>query len=104
MNIIWSPQATTRVAEIAEFMAQDRPTAATAWVQETFLSVRNLQRFPLRGPMVPEIGRPDVRQLLLGRYRVIYRVDDTSLTVLTVRSARERFDPREVEETDDPAA
>jgi plasmid stabilization system protein ParE len=65
------------VAEIAEIITQERPAAATAWVNDTFLAVRTLQRSPLRGPMVAGPGREDVRQLLHGQFRVICRVSPT---------------------------
>jgi len=36
------------------------------------------------GRVVPELGRSDVREVLFGSYRIMYRVDDCCIWVLTV--------------------
>jgi plasmid stabilization system protein ParE len=47
--------------------------------------------------MVPEVGRAEIREVLYGQYRIIYRLDPKRLVVLTVRHGRRAFDSREVE-------
>jgi len=86
-----------RAVEIAEHIAQDRPSAASRWVEELFAKVATLGRQPRRGRRVPEIDRAEVRQVLHGRYRVIYRIDPRRVVVLTARHGRRRWDPAEVE-------
>jgi plasmid stabilization system protein ParE len=39
--------------------------------------------------MVPEIGRPDIRELLAPPYRIFYRLRPGSCQVLTIRHARQ---------------
>jgi len=46
--------------------------------------------------MVPELGRPEVRQLPHPPYRIIYRVEPKRVLVLTIRHGREELDPEEV--------
>ena len=36
MKIIWSPPALDRAAEIAEYIAQDKPSAAEKWIDRYF--------------------------------------------------------------------
>ena len=60
-----------------------------------FEAVGSLSRFPRRGRVVPELNRPDIRELLYERYRVIYRVGPRWIEVLTVRHGRRHFDPAE---------
>ncbi len=50
------------------------------------------------GRMVPELRRENIRDLLFGNYRVIYRVDQNRLVVLTVRHCRQLLDVDEVME------
>lgn len=45
---------------------------------------------------VPEVDRQDVRERLLGGYRVVYRVGVEELMVLTVRHGRRLIDPAEL--------
>jgi plasmid stabilization system protein ParE len=45
---------------------------------------------------VPEAGRDELRQVLHGKYRLIYRIEPTRLVVLTVRHCRRQWDPAEL--------
>lgn len=42
--------------------------------------------------MVPELQRPEIRELLVDPYRIPYRRDDDQITVLAVLHARRAFD------------
>lgn len=97
MRVIWSPRAILRASEIAAYIAADRPAAASTWVDELFANVAALRGHPRRGRRVPEVGRANVREVLHGPYRVIYRLDSTRLVVLTVRHGRRAWDPGEVQ-------
>lgn len=91
MKVIWSPLALERVAEIGEYIARDRPQAAADLVDELFASVKRLERYPASGRRVPESERTDLREVIHGNFRVIYRVDADRLVVLTVRHARQEL-------------
>jgi hypothetical protein len=42
--------------------------------------------------MVPELGQPDVRELLLGRYRLVYEVFPDTVAVLRLIHASRDFE------------
>jgi addiction module RelE/StbE family toxin len=91
MNLVWSPLALERVVEIGEYIAEDYPETAADVVDRIFSSVRRLERYPKSGRRVPESERTDLREVIHGNYRVIYRVDPDRLVVLTVRHARQEL-------------
>ncbi len=95
MRVVWSPLAIERAAEATAYSAKDSPAAARRWVDELFESVATLSRMPERGRRVPEMTRTDVRELLFGSYRVVYRIEPRRVAILTVRHLRRRFDPEE---------
>ncbi len=97
-RIVWSPLAVARVAEAADFIAEDKPEAATRWADSIFEAASRLERFPLSGSMLPELGREDVRELIHGEYRIIYRIDGQRVLILTVRHGRRLLDETEVED------
>jgi len=97
MRVIWAPRALERVVEIGQHIAADRPDAARKWAQALFDRASALRQYPTRGRRVPEIGRDEVREIIHGAYRVIYRLDPTQIMVLTVRHGRRAWDPAEVE-------
>jgi toxin ParE1/3/4 len=84
------------MSEIVDYISRDRPDAARKWAEGVFDAVDELANFPGRGRVVPEVGRPSVRELIHGEYRVIYKVEAKAIGILTVRHGRRRFDPREV--------
>ena len=83
--------------ESAEYIALDKPGAAGRWADSVFRTAGRLKAHPESGRIVPEIGRAEVRELIQGAYRIIYRVEDERVLILTVRGSRQRFDPSEVE-------
>lgn len=89
MKIIWSPLAIDRTTEIAEYIAQDNPTAATNWVETLFDKVQLLKSSPNSGRIVPETHRDDIRELIYGNYRIIYRIEKAKISVLTVRHGKQ---------------
>jgi plasmid stabilization system protein ParE len=95
MRIVWSPLALERVGAIAELIAGDRPAAAERWVRQIFARVAQLRTYAESGRMVPELRRPEIRQLPHPPYRIIYRVEAKRILILTVRHGREELDLHE---------
>ena len=89
MKIIWSPLAIDRVSEITEYISQDNLSAAQNWVDRIFQEVESLLSSPQMGRMVPEVGRKEIRELILGNYRIIYRYESTSISILTIRHGKQ---------------
>ncbi len=85
MRIQWSPLAVDRVSEIVDYIAQDDPLAADRWVRSVFDRVKQIKDFSKSGRYVPEINRKDIRELVYGNYRIIYRIETTVVSILTVR-------------------
>ena len=95
MKIFWSPLSLDRVAEVAEFISQDKLEAARQWVLKIFKKVRILERFPASGHVIPETRRQDIRELAYPPYRIIYRIQDDRISILTIRHGRQIFPSKE---------
>lgn len=89
MKIQWSPLSLERISEIAENIAYDKPGASVNWVDSVFEAVERLKQFPESGRIVPEMKRQDIREILLGNYRIIYRIEDQYISILTVRHGKQ---------------
>jgi plasmid stabilization system protein ParE len=98
LKIEWSPLAIQRVSEIADYISLDNPRAAVAWVDCVFDEVQRLSSFPESGRQVPEVNRIDIRELIYGNYRIIYRVSPATVSVLTVRHGKQLLPVEEVSE------
>ncbi len=97
MKITWSPLAVQRVLEAAEFIALDKSEAAARWAESAFKAVERLGDLPKSGRMVPEIGRDEVREIVHGSFRIVYRIESEQVFILTVRHSRRQFDPSETD-------
>jgi len=89
MRIIWSPLAVDRASEIADYIAQDKPSAAEKWVDTVFSKVEQLKSSPEIGRIVPEINDSQFRELIYGNYRIIYHIETKQISILTIRHGRQ---------------
>ena len=89
MEIEWSPLAVERVIKMAEYIAVDKPDVAMQWASDIFDSTDKLREHPRLGRIVPEIQDDDYRELIEGNYRVIYLIDTSKISVLTVRHGKQ---------------
>jgi plasmid stabilization system protein ParE len=88
MTIVWSPLAIERLTEAAAFIAHNDRDAAERWISKAFERARQLAQSPESGRIVPELGRQDVREIIYGAYRIIYRRSADAIIILTVRHGR----------------
>jgi toxin ParE1/3/4 len=84
----WSPLAISRLSETAKYIALDNPAAAKRWVNKIFALVEKLSAFPERGRVVPEINNKMIREIVSGNYRVIYKLENREISILTVRHVK----------------
>jgi toxin ParE1/3/4 len=96
LKIIWSPLAVDQVRDIASYIALDKPAVAVQWAEKTFHSVEILSEFPESGRIVPEINRKEVRELVQGNYRIIYKTKPKEILILVVKSYRQKLKENEV--------
>ena len=81
-----------------DYIARARPKTAEKWSLAVFERVDRLAAFPKGGHIVPEAGRDEIREVLHGKYRIMYRLDEEAVVILTVRHGSRLFDRREIED------
>jgi toxin ParE1/3/4 len=74
--------------EIYDFIARDSPRAAEALVERVLHSTERLASFPESGRTVPEFPDLGYRELLVGTYRVWYRIERETVSIVTVLHGR----------------
>ena len=85
--IRWSKRGKLRRTQYVHHIAKESGDWPTAWKWEddVFEVVSHLEAFPLSGSVVKEFGRADIRQVLLGDYRIIYRVKNNIPEIISIR-------------------
>jgi toxin ParE1/3/4 len=72
-QVIWSPSALEDIEQIAQFIARDSSDQAAIFVGRLVEATDRLASAPRSGRAIPEIGRPDWREIIYGAYRIMYR-------------------------------
>lgn len=93
VEVRWTPQAAEDLNSIVEFIARDSPQYARLLVVDIFQAVDRIAAFPQSGRIVPELNDPIVREVILGNYRLVYRLKDASLELLTIYHGARLLDP-----------
>ena len=84
MKILWTDRARRDLLDIGRFVARDNLRAARAWVERLRERARKAAETPLVGRVVPERADQEVREVFVRNYRIVYRVFDDAIHVLTV--------------------
>ena len=91
-RIAWSARAVEDVDAIASFIARDSATYAATVVRRIRGITRRLAIHPHSGRVVPELGVDSLREVLVYSYRVLYLVQDDTVTIIAVVHARRSID------------
>ena len=81
-KIVWSHEAAADIEELANYISRDSVFYAAAFVQETLDVSRSLNDFSERGRVVPEFGDPNIRELFVKEYRLIYSIEEDRIVLL----------------------
>lgn len=83
-QIIWAPRAVKDLEYLAEFIALDSAFYARYFVKNIFRLVQQLAQFPRSGRIAPEFSKENIRELIYGNYRIVYRVRNKAVEIVTV--------------------
>ena len=69
---------------IIEYLSHDSPQYADYFYERIFESIDNLKSFPEMGRQVPELKDPNMRELILQNYRIVYHYDKVIVEIITI--------------------
>lgn len=89
VEIVWSALARTRLWEIRDYAARDKPEAAERLAMRIVAVVEALRNHPYLGRIGAE---PGIRELVIGGtpYIILYRVQGRRATINTIWHAAQR--------------
>lgn len=91
MKILWSDKALDDLECIGDYVAQDNPGAANRLVSRLWTRVAALRTHPRLGRMVPEMIDETLREVIEGNYRIVYKLGEDSIAILTVFEGHRLF-------------
>ncbi|MEK7748086.1 MAG: type II toxin-antitoxin system RelE/ParE family toxin [Nitrospirota bacterium] len=89
--VIWSIPAKQDLRKIYDYIATDSKYYAIKVSQEFIEKSEALADFPKVGRMVPEISHPNIRELILYSYRLIYEISANRIEILAIIHGKQNF-------------
>lgn len=83
-RLTWSLRAAADLEAIRDFIAQDSPRHAIVFVQRLVAFIGTIPKQPLLGSVVQEYKVPNLRERVFKGYRVIYRVADDRVQIVSL--------------------
>ena len=84
MKVHWTDTAVEHLAKIHAYIAQDSLAYASRVVDRLTRRSKQIGRFPNSGRVVPESDHPQVREVIEGAYRIVYRIKEKQIDVIAV--------------------
>jgi len=92
VEVRFSENALSDMGSIAAYIACDPEFHTAKQVERFFESAERLRTHLRMGRMVPEVGHPTIRELIVGNYRVMYHLSKEELAeVLTGHHSARKF-------------
>ncbi len=91
-RVTWTPQAADDLEATCLYIARDSTRYAQVFAAEVISSTERLAVFPRSGRVVPEIEREDIREIIVAGYRLIYRLKNEEVQILTLHHGARLLD------------
>ena len=89
-EVIWTESARDALDEIITYIAQDSRQGAGHVLEAAIAAAGSLATLSERGRVVPEMNDPAIREIVVFRYRLMYRVENERVVVVAfVHGARD---------------
>ena len=93
MRVHWTNKALDHLLAIHEYVTQNSEIYANRLVDRLTRRSEQIGLFPQSGRMVPEYKRADIREVIERPYRIIYRVKENQIDVLSVVHSAQQLPP-----------
>lgn len=89
VKINWSELANDDLKSIHDFIKRDSKFYADNFIKKIIKRVEQLKKFPRSGRIVPEFEDKNLRELIEGNYRIVYKIFPEYIGIVRVHhSAR----------------
>lgn len=92
VKVNWTIQSKSDLVTIAEYISQDSKAYARVQIKRIRSRANQICDHPQSGRVVPEIGDPTIRELILGSYRIIYLIVSANrVDILTIHHSAKQL-------------
>ena len=83
-HIIWSETAKNSLQEIIAYIKQDSVDSARKVAYEIVKKTSRLESFPDSGKILSEFPEMPYREIIVGKYRIIYEHKENIVEIITI--------------------
>jgi plasmid stabilization system protein ParE len=91
MKVYWTAEARFRLLDIQAYIAKNSPEAARRTVARLLLRSHELESEPLVSRRLPEFPDEPLREVLERPFRLIFRVTQDRIEIITVKHYRQKL-------------
>lgn len=90
-KIVWTNQSLKDLKLIHEYIKIDSSFYASRFLNVLVSRTNQLIEFPESGRIVPEKNNASIRELIEGNYRIFYRLQRNTVTILRIHNASRKI-------------
>lgn len=83
-KLVWSPRSLQDLDSICRYIEQDSANYARLFGERLIAMVEGIPENPYWGSVVPEYRREDLRERRFQSYRVVYRIREGRIEVVSI--------------------
>ena len=84
MKVIWSKESLQQLIEIEKYISRDSPERAVQFINRLIDCAEKIKDYPYKGRVVPEFSLNEIREVFEKSYRIVYRISENQIEILTV--------------------
>jgi addiction module RelE/StbE family toxin len=83
-QVVWAPSALEDLDALGEYIARDSVDRAALLITRVIEIADRLQDYPFSGRVIPEVNDKLCREIILGSYRIMYRIEGDEVWITGV--------------------
>ncbi len=83
-KLIWSPNAAEDLENICNYIMHNSEYYARHFAKQIITLIESIPDFPKSGRIVPEYQKEDLREKLFQNYRIVYRIKENCIEIVTI--------------------
>ncbi len=96
MKVIWSKESLQQLIQIKEYISKDNSERAIQFVKRLIDRAEKIKDYPYKGRVVPEFSLDEIREVFEKSYRIVYRISENRIEILTVFEGYKLFNNSEI--------
>jgi len=84
LKVIWSKESLQQLIQIEQYISRDNPERAVQFINRLIDRAEKIKDYPYKGRVVPEFSLNEIREVFEKSYRIVYRISENQIEILTV--------------------